>query len=313
MKRVLAPEQRALEHAREQYLLVTGAQLRACGLNRPAIRRRVKSGWLEPLGRDVFCIGAADRSFRQRARAACLAFEDRAALFGPSAGVLYRLAGVRTNDIEVVTTLPVRSEERPFAVHRTNYLPHSDLTVVHGIPATTPPRTLFDICAELGPSAARRAVDDALIRRLITLPRLFEQGDRLCQKGRRGSVVFRELLEKYEPEGPNEESDLERAMISDILRYGFPEPQKQLPVWEDGVFLGRLDAAYPKLRIGLEADGYDFHSAWDDWLRDRRKQNALVSRNWRILRYTSADADRPSAFISDLRRLFAVSTELWAS
>jgi very-short-patch-repair endonuclease len=68
--------------------------------------------------------------------------------------------------------------------------------------------------------------------------------------------------------------------------------------------VARLDAAYPALRIGIEADGYEWHSSPPDWLRDRRRQNALVSREWTILRFCREDAARPAPFVADLRRVY---------
>jgi very-short-patch-repair endonuclease len=67
----------------------------------------------------------------------------------------------------------------------------------------------------------------------------------------------------------------------------------------------RLDLAYPKKMIAIEADGFEFHSSLVDFLRDRARQNALVALGWRVLRFTSADAKRPNRFLADLADLMA--------
>ena len=67
---------------------------------------------------------------------------------------------------------------------------------------------------------------------------------------------------------------------------------------EQGVLLGRVDAAYPQQRIALEADGYEFHSARAEWLHDRRRQNAFESRGRRFLRFTAEDRRVPQPFMA---------------
>ncbi len=120
--------------------------------------------------------------------------------------------------------------------------------------------------------------------------------------GRPGTAALRELLQEYDPESTISETDLERRMFEVIEEAGLPAPRRQFEVREDGALLGRLDGAYPDLRIGLEADGYEFHSARTDWQRDRWRQNGFVSRTWLMLRFTSHDAERPRVFTTDLQR-----------
>jgi len=93
-------------------------------------------------------------------------------------------------------------------------------------------------------------------------------------------------------------------MMRVIHACGLPPPRAQFEVRENGILIARLDAAYPDLRIGIEADGYEWHSAPPDWLRDRRRQNALVSRDWTILRFCLEDAVRPAQFTADLQRVY---------
>lgn len=62
-----------------------------------------------------------------------------------------------------------------------------------------------------------------------------------------------------------------------------------------------LDAGFPGQRLGLEADGYEFHSSRDAFGRDRARHNALLLAGWRELHFTwdmLADAD---AVVRDVR------------
>ena len=294
---------RHLELAREQYQLVSRRQLLTDGLSPSWIKRRTKSGGLEAVLPGIYCVGPADGSYLQRVRAACLSFEDGAVACRLTAARLHRFPGIKTNEIELLTDRSRFRRQRSFVLHRTNYLPDTDITVVRGIPTTTASRTLLDIGTNVGPRALTTILDIGLTRRSFTLAVVRDQLARSAAMGRPGTTALREVLSRYEPEDRHEESHLERAMLEALDKYGFPRPAKQVPVWDDGIFVGRLDAAYPDALIGLEADGYKFHSARDDWLRDRRRQNALVSRGWRILRFTFEDEARPLAFLHDLGRL----------
>jgi hypothetical protein len=298
------------ELAREQYQLVSRRQLLADGLSPSWIKRQTKSGALEAVLPGIYTVGPADGSYWQRVRAACLSFEDGAVACRLTAARLHRFPGIRTNEIELLTDRSRFRRQHSFVLHRTNYLPDSDVTILRGIPTTTASRTLLDIGSIVGPKALGTIVDDGLTHRSFTLAVVHDQLRRSAAMGRPGTTALREVLTRYDPGRPHEESHLERAMLEALAKYGFPEPVKQLPVWDEGTFVGRLDAAYPDSRIGLEADGYEFHSARGDWLRDRRRQNALVSRAWRILRFTSEDEARPLAFLHDLARMLGRSVGL---
>jgi hypothetical protein len=303
MDHMPSPDDLARGKAREQYQLMRYEQLLECGLSRAAVKRWVRNGKLEPVGHGLYSLGPALHSFRQRVLAACLSVPGGAIACRGTAAVLYGIPGIRSPEIEVLTDGRHHIRSTPYLLHRTNYLPDIDVTEVHGIPITTPARTVFDIASAHGPSVGQKAADHLLLRKRLTVARLADQGDRICQPGRGGSAAFRRIVDRYETPDRHEESELEREMVGAVHGHGFPELSLQLPVWDDGLHLGRIDAAYPDRILGLEALGFDFHSAFDDWLKDCRRQNALISRGWRILLFTTEDADRPRRFLADLARL----------
>lgn len=48
----------------------------------------------------------------------------------------------------------------------------------------------------------------------------------------------------------------------------------------------RIDIAFPKARLAVEVDGYEFHGKHKkDFLRDRDKRNALALLGWTVLAY----------------------------
>jgi len=52
----------------------------------------------------------------------------------------------------------------------------------------------------------------------------------------------------------------------------------------------RIDIAFVEKRLAVECDGWQYHSKFlEDFKRDRRRQNLLVTHGWRILRFTAED------------------------
>lgn len=52
----------------------------------------------------------------------------------------------------------------------------------------------------------------------------------------------------------------------------------------------RIDIAFLNERLAVEMDGWQYHAKHlEDFKRDRRRQNLLVTHGWRVLRFTAAD------------------------
>ena len=70
--------------------------------------------------------------------------------------------------------------------------------------------------------------------------------------------------------------------------------RKSLPSSLDGLVAQyvvgryRLDFAIPHRMIGIEVDGYRYHSSPDDIAKDRKRQLELERNGWRIIRFTAA-------------------------
>lgn len=60
----------------------------------------------------------------------------------------------------------------------------------------------------------------------------------------------------------------------------------QYPV-KDGRY--RLDFAFPPLKVGIELDGYTYHSDRESFTRDRQRQREIEAQGWRIMRFSGAE------------------------
>ncbi len=100
------------------------------------------------------------------------------------------------------------------------------------------------------------------------------------------------------------ESPMETKFRLAVIDAGFPEPDVNVEVFDDrGAFLGRVDLAWPSLRIGLEYDG-DHHRERSTFQHDQRRSNGFVVNDWILVHATSADAARPAVLFERLRQAF---------
>lgn len=261
---------------------------------------RIESGALEVVHRGVLRRSGTPSSYRQRIEAARLSVGDEAVAARRTAGSLHEL--VPSWDIEILTTATRRARLQGCRVIRTNYLPDDHVVAVHGIPVTSVPRTILDLAGVMPRPQALRVVKDALRLGKTSAPVLREVFERSCRPGRPGSAVARGLLSTLDDDGALTESELEDSMLETIRKEGFPRPARQLRVYDQDLFVARLDGAYERLHIALEADGYEWHSAKPEWLKDRHRSNYLISLGWVVLHYTWDDAERPAHFLRSLER-----------
>jgi len=193
----------------------------------------------------------------------------------------------------VLTTPEIVSTRNParlptwVTVHRV-VEPLPGIQVVAGFPATPVWRTLIDLGCVAPADAVERALDDALHRRLASLPQLrWALGARGTPR-HEGSRVLRHFVEARGPRYVPPESELEGQLFT-VLRAGdLPAGVRQYEIW-DGRRWRRFDLAYPNQRLAVEVDGWERHGTRSSFQDDRARDRALQLRGWRVLRYTWDD------------------------
>jgi very-short-patch-repair endonuclease len=256
------------------------------GISRDALDRRVTSGILDRIDRDLYRISASASTWHQRALAAVWLQGPTALLSCRGAVRLWRLDPVPPGPLEVLTERWARRERRPdVRVHETKQLLAVDRAIVDGIPCTSVVRTLLDCAGLLHPFRTDQLFEDALRKRLCTPAEVADRFVRFARRGRRGTRVMRELLEKRVGRDVPTMSEFERRFLELVRAHGFPVPTTQYPVQLDAEKV-YLDLAWPDALLAVECDGLYDHGTnirlvWDD---DR--QNELQLRGWLVLRFT---------------------------
>jgi very-short-patch-repair endonuclease len=288
-----AVDRRAIELARRQHGVVTGAQLQAIGLSHDAIRRRVARGHLRRVHRGVYVVGPLEAPLTA-ATAALLACGEGAVLSGRTAAGLWGLLARADGPIEVLAR---RAATRPgLEVRSTSSLDARDTTRRQGLPVTTPARTLLDVATRLTAAQLDRAIEQAQVLHGVTERALAELLVR--HRGHRGASRLRATLPRQrEPDLTR--SEAERRLLEIVRTAGLPAPAANVRV--EGI---EVDALWRSQRLVVEVDGYAFHRTRQAFERDRRRDARLQAAGYRVLRLTwRRIVDEPLAVVAQLAAL----------
>ncbi|GAB3096534.1 type IV toxin-antitoxin system AbiEi family antitoxin domain-containing protein [Isoptericola nanjingensis] len=173
--------------------------------------------------------------------------------------------------------------------------------VVDGIPCVQADLALAQAVPELDRCDAVALMDSVRHRRLVTEAEF--RHAREAARGRRGAARSRAWWD--ESDGRAESPIETRARLA-CTDAGFPPDALQLEIHDErGRFLARADLAWFLPAGGVvpvELDGREEHSTPEAVFRDRTRQNALVARGARMLRYTGRDVIG-GAVVADVGRL----------
>ena len=222
-------------------------------------------------------------------------------MFG-TAVELHGIGGLRRTDA-IHVALPGRAarvnrvRDPAIVLHQLEH-PAEAVTAVHGVPVTTPLRTVVELILRERRYPAVSVLDSALNRKLISEQDLLSVPALI--RGRRGAIAARGHL--AEANGLAQ-SPLETRTRLRCIDGGVPPDVLQLEVRDDdGYLLGVGDLGWRAPRVIAEADGREAHDAPDDLFSDRRRQNRLVNAGWTVLRFTWSDTLRPDYIPSVIRR-----------
>jgi very-short-patch-repair endonuclease len=251
-------------------------QLRALGISRPWIGRRVEMGWLIPILHGVYAVGHRPRTLRGWHCAALLAAGERSGLAHRSAGAHWRMTKAPGRPHVIAP----RSADgiQGIVVHRPRALAEDDIVSDQGLRVASPARVLLDIASE-GASRRQleRAVDQAEINEL-NLP--IEPLLGRCRR-RRGAPLLRAVLEWHQAGSTITESEAEEAFLAIVRTAGLPDPIPQCPV--EGK---RRDFVWRAQRVVVEIDSHAFHNTTQAFERDRVRGNEVTLAGWTHLRFT---------------------------
>jgi very-short-patch-repair endonuclease len=255
--------------AERQHGVVSLAQLLQAGLTRDAIRSRVRAGRLYRVHRGVYAVGHRRLTALGCAWAAVLATDGW--LSHRWAAAVWHMTTWPAGAVHITTTAQRRSTDA-LRVHHSRTLSLDDLThdPEHGLPVTTPMRTLRDLATTETPHRFERLCHRADHLRLIGAN---QAGD---------SRRLKDALQALARTGPQiTRNDFEELLLEIVAAAGLPQPLV------NHVVLGEeVDFFWPEARLIVETDGAATHLTRAAFENDRRRDAMLTRAGYRVIRFT---------------------------
>lgn len=294
-------DRHVLTHLRVNNGVITRKEALALGMPSSTLQDWVRLGHLVAAGRGIYVQPGVLESEGTLLRAATRALD--AVVSHESAARLHGLDGLDPSRVTV--SVPVRRTNRfeGVTVHQSTDLTSEDTTRVLGLPTTNPTRTVLDLAAVLPPALLAVCLDQADRMGLTSYEATADSLERTARKGKPGVRKLRKILEPRLGGDFVTESVLETRLHGIIEEAGLPMPTTQFrPKWLRKVN-GRVDLAYPDLRIVVEGDSQRFHGTPEAFQIDRTRDNLAQLASWIILRFTWEDiTKRPGLVVTQIEQ-----------
>lgn len=265
-------ERRLWELANAQTGLLRGGDLRAEGLDRSAIARRIAHRRLTRLHPGVYALGHTALQERALWSAALWGFGDAHHLSHWTAGS-YHGWSLEPPDERVHLSVQGRgSSSATVVVHEMRHLSRPDVHDTGAFRVTTIPRTFVDL-ADVMTWPAFRALADGQ-RRLDV--RAIAAAQRRTPK-RRGAALVTRLIEA---DDAHTKSEFERRYLRFLIAHGLPRPDA-VNVHVAG---HKVDCLYRGRRIVVELDGRAYHQRRAQMRADRERDVDLQLAGHFVLR-----------------------------
>jgi hypothetical protein len=296
----LKPDELVRWFASGQDDVVARRQLLRAGMSGRQIDGRIRRGVLRVVHRGVYALGAAPLSPRGRLWAAVLSVPDGSVVSHRSAAVLHGMLPSSPGAVHVTTAFPARP--RPGLVLHHSTSAGATATTRGGLRCTTVPRTLVDLAASDGPTAAERAWGTLASRRALR-PRAIEHELRR-HRDRPGAPVVRMLLDHHRAVLTGRtRSELERAALRMCARFELPTPEANALLEVEGSVY-EADLLWPAAAVVAELDDWGTHGHAGAFRSDRARDFDLALTGYTTVRLlwddVTVDGSRTAARLSRL-------------
>ncbi len=274
------PEREIGAIAARQRALITRAQLTALGVTRAAIDHAIVRGRLHRRHHAVYSlVPFAALPPLANELSAVLACGDAALLSHHSAAATWGFRPSFNGLVHVTAIGSDAGRERPgIRAHRVTALGPRDIRRYQNIPITSPARALLEIAPDLTDRQLERAVDEALIKRLITHAAIAAVANAYPRY--RGVARLKALADPGRPTTETR-SDGEEALLALIRRANLPLPELNAKV---GNYTA--DFLWRDQKVIVELDGYDYHRGRAAFERDHQRDAEHQRMDHLVIRIT---------------------------
>lgn len=247
----------------------------------------------------VYAIAGFPRSWQQRVLIACLDAAPFGAASHVTAGVIWSIVDRKQPMVEVLVPYGKDARAGGAIVHRTRAA--FEVVRMRSVPVTSPARTIVDLAARLPTAELEEALDIALRRSLVVTDDVLAELE--LRRRIRGAARLRVLLSERAGRSRHAESRFETRVVRILADAGLPSPELQHEIRRDGHLVGRVDLCYPRERVFIELDGWEFHAGRQAFDRAHIRQNLIVELGWVPLGFTWRDLRRPRYVAGTVRNV----------
>jgi very-short-patch-repair endonuclease len=261
------------------------AQARAAGFDRWAVHYRLNAGVWTRLDDSVYALASASRTWRQNLWAAVLS-RDQAVLTHWSACRLYEMRDIPNHEPTLLVPRGSNTRSSLARIYESDQFDDIAVTNLDGLPATTMPETILVLARDVQAEVLTRVFDEALVSGKLDLKAMSATIDREFGRRTPGTPLLRRLTASRMPSAPSKSSAYLERLLEAILHSPLmPGWTREFEFSLDGV-PARVDFYVATARVVIEADGRNWHTRWEDFESDRRRDNALAARGIQVLRFT---------------------------
>jgi hypothetical protein len=264
--------------------VVTRRQALAAGVTASSLRHRLGNSW-QSLIPGVYLATTGTPTIIQQQMAAMLHAGRGSVITGPAALQQHRIRGPAADLIDVLVPASRRRQDAAFVrLHRTTRMPKRIWRfgpLYYALPARAVADTVRDLTSLRD---VRAIVADAVQRRACTVPDLSTE---LSNGPSVGSNLFREALTDV-AEGIHSAAE---GDLKDLLaKSGLPMPLFNASIYDnDGTFIARPDAWWPKYGVAVEVDSHEWHLSPHDHTRTLERQRRMGKYGIVVLPFTPKD------------------------
>jgi hypothetical protein len=247
--------------------------LKASGLTRSGVHRRVQAGELFPIFPGVYAFGRPDLTAAGRRMAAVKACGVKAALSHATAAAQRKMRKSNASFIDVVVPAgrPLL-RIKGIRCHRAKLAPQ-DIGVVDGIPCTSVSRTLLDLSTRFGDDTVASAANEAVVLEIFDMREVEDLLSR--SRGHRGIRRLRRVLERGDLDGENRPmSGLEMHYAALCAEAGLPKPAMNRWILLADEY-HQVDFLWRAQKVVVEVDSSRYHRSGWKLARDERRTQLL--------------------------------------
>jgi hypothetical protein len=231
---------------------------------------------------DVYIQRDAPMTICIRAQGAWLWSRRKGVITGRAAAALHGAKWI--DDATPVELIWANNHKPNGVVVRRDRVADDEVCQLNGMSVATPARAALDL--------GRFLKRDGAVAHLDALARATGIGKRdvlpLTKRyaGARGVKKCRNALDLMDAGAQSPKETSLRLLLVDA---GFPVPQTQIPVYDDGYLVAYLDMGWPEIKVAVEYDGDQHRSDRAQYVKDIRRSEIVDSLGWLNVRVVAED------------------------